>query len=124
VYEGDAGLRQAFAQHLAGAFSTAHGPESASRSLRDLLCCLPRVEALPELGYDRVFRVIIMAFLDRHSLDLRSVRKSCVHIAHPSGERMIPFDTYNLFYRDELESTVLAGLRGESPLVGLGRGPR
>ncbi len=124
VYEGDAGLRQAFAQNLAGAFSTAHGPESASRSLRDLLCCLPRVEALPELGYDRVFRVIIMAFLDRHSLDLRSVRKSCVHIAHPSGERMIPFDTYNLFYRDELEATVLAGLRAESPLVGLGRGPR
>jgi uncharacterized radical SAM superfamily Fe-S cluster-containing enzyme len=115
-------MRQAFAQRLAGAFSTAHGPEGASSSLRDLLCCLPRVEALPSLGYDRVFRVIIMAFLDRHSLDLRSVRKSCVHIAHPSGDRMIPFDTYNLFYRDGLEAGVLAELRAEGPLVALGRG--
>jgi len=26
-----------------------------------------------------------------------------VHIAHPDGKRVIPFDTYNLFYRDDLE---------------------
>ena len=58
-----------------------------------------------------VFRIVIMKFLDRHDLDLRSVRKSCVHIAHPDGKRIIPFDTYNLFYRDELEQTVLAPLR-------------
>jgi uncharacterized radical SAM superfamily Fe-S cluster-containing enzyme len=30
------------------------------------------------------------------------VKKSCVHIAHPDG-RIIPFDTFNLFYRDEKE---------------------
>ena len=52
-----------------------------------------------------------MKFLDRHDLDLRNVRKSCVHIAHPDGKRSIPFDTYNLFYRDDLERTVLAPLR-------------
>jgi uncharacterized radical SAM superfamily Fe-S cluster-containing enzyme len=39
------------------------------------------------------------------------VKKSCVHIVHPDG-RLIPFDTYNLFYRDGLERTRLAPLRG------------
>ncbi len=112
VYEGDRGLTQA----IFGAFSTAHGPEAAAGALRDLLCCLPRVEALPSLGYDRVFRVIIMQFLDRHSMDLRSVRKSCVHIAHPDGKRVMPFDTYNVLYRDGLEREVLAPLRGLVPL--------
>jgi hypothetical protein len=33
-----------------------------------------------------------------------------VHIAHPDG-RMIPFDTYNLFYRDQLEAEILQPLR-------------
>jgi uncharacterized radical SAM superfamily Fe-S cluster-containing enzyme len=35
-----------------------------------------------------------------------------VHIVHPDG-RIIPFDTYNMFYRDERERTLLARLRGE-----------
>ena len=51
-----------------------------------------------------------MQFIDAHSLDLRSVKKACVHIVHPDG-RLIPFDTYNLFYRDALEQTRLAPLR-------------
>jgi len=38
------------------------------------------------------------------------VKKTCVHIAHPDG-RIIPFDTYNMFYRDEKERTLLASLR-------------
>ena len=38
----------------------------------------------------------------RYSFDVRSVKKTCVHIVHPDG-RLIPFDTYNLFYRDDLE---------------------
>jgi len=29
----------------------------------------------------------------------------------PPRERLIPFDTYNLFYRDDLEQTRLAPLR-------------
>ena len=41
-----------------------------------------------------------MQFIDAHSFDLRAVKKSCVHIAQPNGE-LIPFDTYNLFYRDD-----------------------
>jgi uncharacterized radical SAM superfamily Fe-S cluster-containing enzyme len=107
VYEGDAALRA----ELFRAFSTHHSPVSAAGALHRLLCCLPGIGSATPLAYDQVFRVIIMQFLDRHSLDLRSVRKSCVHIAHPDGRRVIPFDTYNLFYRDDLEQRVLAPLR-------------
>jgi hypothetical protein len=52
------------------------------------------------LSYDNIFRIIIMQFIDAHSFDVRSVKKTCVHIVHPDG-RLIPFDTYNLFYRDQ-----------------------
>lgn len=113
IYEGDREAVGAMAEKIFGAFSTGHGPEGASHALRDLLCCLPRVEALPELGYDRVFRVVVMAFLDRHTLDLRSVRKSCVHVATPNGERMIPMDTYNIFYRDAPAPSALVTLARE-----------
>ena len=63
------------------------------------------------LGYANVFRIIIMQFLDARAFDVRSVKKSCVHIVHPDDGRLIPFDTYNLFYRDSLEKTRLAPLR-------------
>jgi uncharacterized radical SAM superfamily Fe-S cluster-containing enzyme len=43
-------------------------------------------------------------------MDIRSVKKTCVHIVHPDG-RIIPFDTYNLFYRDGRERQVLTELR-------------
>jgi uncharacterized radical SAM superfamily Fe-S cluster-containing enzyme len=55
--------------------------------------------------------VLIVQFVDAYSFDVRLIKKTCVHIAHPDGKRLIPFDTYNLFYRDDLEHTRLAGLR-------------
>ncbi|MNO00848.1 hypothetical protein D3C81_2208210 [compost metagenome] len=71
--------------------------------------------AVPEnISYDNVFRVIIMQFLDPYNFDVRSVKKSCVHIVHPDG-RIIPFDTYNMFYRGEQERK-LAELRAEFDL--------
>jgi uncharacterized radical SAM superfamily Fe-S cluster-containing enzyme len=91
-------------------FATNHSPQSGMSTLRDLLCCLPHVEAPAGLGYQNLFRVIIMQFIDAHAFDVRSVKKTCVHIVHPDG-RLIPFDTYNLFYRDDLESTRLTSLR-------------
>ena len=54
------------------------------------------------IDYANIFRVLIVQFMDAFSFDVRSVKKSCVHIVHPDG-RIIPFDTYNLFYRDEKE---------------------
>ncbi len=106
VYEEDRGLRNAIFK----LFATNHSPESGARSLRDLLCCLPRIAAGPGLSYENVFRVLIMQFIDAHAFDVRSVKKTCVHIAHKDG-RLIPFDTYNLFYRDDLETRRLAPLR-------------
>lgn len=92
-------------------FSTAHSPASSALSLKNLLCCLPMVAVPEHIGYDNVFRVIIMQFLDPYNFDVRSVKKSCVHIVHPDG-RIIPFDTYNMFYRDGKEER-LAELRRE-----------
>ncbi|MGH7213376.1 MAG: radical SAM protein [Tepidisphaeraceae bacterium] len=97
VYERSAELRN----QLFKLFSTGASPTSSATSLKQLLCCLPEV-CVPDgsgLTYDNLFRVIIMQFLDPHNFDVRSVKKSCVHIVHPDG-RIIPFDTYNLFYRD------------------------
>ncbi|PWK07000.1 radical SAM protein [Tumebacillus permanentifrigoris] len=84
-------------------FSTNHSPESQTLSLKNLLCCLPMVAVPDQLSYDNVFRVLIMQFLDPHNFDVRSVKKSCVHIVHPDG-RIIPFDTYNIFYRGDKEA--------------------
>ena len=100
-------------------FATNHSPASSAATLRDLLCCLPAIKAPDELGYANLFRVLIMQFIDAHAFDVRSVKKTCVHIAHPDG-RMIPFDTYNLFYRDHLEAEVLQPLR----LLSIANGPR
>ena len=95
-------------------FSTAHSPESGAAALQDLLCCLPLINGPESLGYERVFRVLIVQFLDPQSFDVRSVKRSCIHFAQPDG-RMIPFDTFNLFYRGERERAVLANLRANSP---------
>jgi uncharacterized radical SAM superfamily Fe-S cluster-containing enzyme len=109
VYEQDDRVRDGILK----LFATNHSPESSAGSLRDLLCCLPRVTAPSGLGYANIFRVLIMNFIDAQSFDVRSVKKTCVHIVHPEDGRLIPFDTYNLFYRDGLEQTRLAPLREE-----------
>jgi 7,8-dihydro-6-hydroxymethylpterin dimethyltransferase len=98
IYEKNDGLRE----RLFAAFSTGHSPASAATSLKQLLCCLPLVPVPGTITYENVFRVIIMKFLDAYDMDVRSVKKTCVHIVHPDG-RIIPFDTFNLFYRDRKE---------------------
>ncbi|HEY1293847.1 MAG TPA: radical SAM protein [Chloroflexota bacterium] len=106
LYEQDDSIKQAIFK----LFSTNHSPQSQANRLRDLLCCLPQVAVPDGLGYANVFRLMIVQFIDAHSFDVRSVKKTCVHIVHPDG-RLIPFDTYNLFYRDDLEDTRLEPLR-------------
>ena len=115
VFETDDGLQE----HLFKVFSTNHSPQSSATTLRELLCCLPDVAVPQGLGYENLFRLIIMQFIDAQAFDVRSVKKTCVHIAHPDG-RIIPFDTYNLFYRDHLEREVLEPLRRERELVAIG----
>jgi len=110
IYEQDPAVRD----HIFKLFSTNHSPQGQADSLRELLCCMPKVLAPQNLGYQNLFRVLIVQFIDAQAFDLRSIKKTCVHIAHPDGERLIPFDTYNLFYRDGLEQTRLAPLRALS----------
>ena len=95
-FERDPALRE----QLIRLFATNLAPEAQAACLSELLCCLPRVDA-PDLGYENVFRVLIVRFMDRHDLDLRALKKSCVHMARPDG-KMIPFETWNLFYRQGL----------------------
>lgn len=119
MYEQNTALRG----ELFRLFSTAASPGSSALSLKQLLCCLPQVQVPGNIGYDNVFRVIIMQFLDAWNFDVRSVKKTCVHIAHPDG-RIIPFDTYNLFYRDGKEEMLSALRRETSPqtvLAAVGR---
>jgi uncharacterized radical SAM superfamily Fe-S cluster-containing enzyme len=106
LYEQEPAVREG----LFKLFATNHSPQSQAGTLRELLCCLPKVFVPDNISYENIFRVIIMQFIDAHSFDVRSVKKTCVHIVHPDG-RLIPFDTYNLFYRDGLEQTRLAPLR-------------
>lgn len=109
LYEQESAVRE----NLFKLFATNHSPRSGAGSLRELLCCLPKVFVPEQITYDNVFRLIIMQFIDAHSFDVRSVKKTCVHIVHPDG-RLIPFDTYNMFYRDGLEHTRLAPLRART----------
>jgi uncharacterized radical SAM superfamily Fe-S cluster-containing enzyme len=116
VFEEDESVRRGVFE----LFSTAHSPESGAASLRDLLCCLPKISAPAGLTYENIFRILIIQFIDAYAFDVRSVKKTCIHIVHPDG-RLIPFDTYNLFYRDALEQTRLAPLRRAlEPLTKLG----
>ena len=66
--------------------------------LSSLFCCLPGIEAPASLSYKDTFKVAIIQFLDRYNFDIGTVKRSCIHFATPDG-RMIPFDTYNSFYR-------------------------
>ena len=58
----------------------------------------PQVAAPASLAYEHTFRVVISQFLDRFNFYLGTVKRSCVHFVEPDG-RIIPFDTYNTFYR-------------------------
>jgi len=97
TYEYDGSLKQ----HALKIFSTALSVDDAAGPLHTLLCCLPTIKA-PDLTYKNLFRIIIMHFMDAHDFDVRAVKKSCVHIVHKDG-RLIPFETMNIFYRDNKE---------------------
>jgi len=113
LYEQEPVVLSNLRDNLFKLFATNHSPQSSAGTLRELLCCLPKLLAPEAVTYENIFRIIIMQFIDAHSFDVRSVKKTCVHIVHPDG-RLIPFDTYNLFYRDGLEQTRLDPLRKQA----------
>ncbi len=95
AFESFPALREAVFDLLS--LSTA-ASDSADR-LGQVLCCLPQA-AIPEtITYADTFRIVILEFMDRHNFDVGGVKRSCMHFVQPDG-RIIPFDTFNLFYRD------------------------
>lgn len=98
VYEQDEALHK----HMLSIFSTGISVDKVQDNFKELLCCLPQIHA-PGLGYDNLFRIIIMRFIDAWDFDVRAIKKSCVHIVHKDG-RIIPFETMNLLYRDDKEN--------------------
>jgi uncharacterized radical SAM superfamily Fe-S cluster-containing enzyme len=80
-------------------FSLSSGANNASQRLAEFLCCLPKAEVPAGLSYENVFRVAIVQFMDRFNFCVGGVKRSCIHFVTPNGQ-IIPFDTYNLFYRD------------------------
>jgi 7,8-dihydro-6-hydroxymethylpterin dimethyltransferase len=88
-------------QQMIDIFSTGISVDRVEENMKQLLCCLPQIQA-PGLSYENLFRIIIMRFIDAYDFDVRAIKKSCVHIVHKDG-RIIPFETMNLFYRDDKE---------------------
>lgn len=106
VYEQDTQVQQ----QLLKVFSTGVSVDAVQEDFNQLLCCLPFVKG-EGLDYTNLFRIIIMRFIDAYDFDVRAIKKSCVHIVSKDG-KIIPFETMNLFYRDDkaLELNRLRGL--------------
>jgi 7,8-dihydro-6-hydroxymethylpterin dimethyltransferase len=80
-------------------FSLATAECNNPEKLEALLCCLPDIPVPAGMGYENIFRIAIVEFLDAYNFCIGRVKRSCIHFVTPAGQ-IIPFDTYNLFYRD------------------------
>jgi len=94
VFEHDEKLKN----HMLNLFSTGISVDCANNEFGELMCCLPKVQS-DYLDYSNLFRIIIMNFMDPLDFDVRAVKKSCVHIVSDKM-KIIPFETMNIFYRD------------------------
>ena len=104
VFEHDEQLKQ----HMLNLFSTGVSVDCAEDTFGELMCCLPRVQS-DHLNYNNLFRIIIMNFMDPLDFDVRAVKKSCVHIVSDKM-KIIPFETMNIFYRDNKIDNIRAKL--------------
>jgi len=80
-------------------FSLSVGEGTITEKMTALLCCLPEVPVPEGLDYSSIFRVAVIGFMDRHNFSVASAKRSCIHFVTPNGQ-IIPFETYNLFYRN------------------------
>jgi uncharacterized radical SAM superfamily Fe-S cluster-containing enzyme len=97
TFEGQSEMRRLLVELL----SLSCAGQQSANVLHEVLCCLPLVEAPAAIGYDRVFRVTVVSFLDRFNFCLSAVKRSCIHFVTADG-RIIPFDTYNMLHRPGL----------------------
>ena len=84
--------------------------------LNALLCCLPEVPVPEGIGYENIFRIAIVEFMDQHNFCIGRVKRSCIHFVTPNGQ-IIPFETYNMFYRDAAARQRMAVSRGDSGAI-------
>jgi hypothetical protein len=105
----------ALRQRFIDLFSLSSGPCNAPERLAEFLCCLPSFETPAGLSYENVFRVAIVQFMDRFNFCLGGVKRSCIHFVTPAGQ-IIPFDTYNLFYRDGRIEGIRARLKAQAQM--------
>ena len=96
----------ALRQKIMDLFSLATAQANTEEKLAGLLCCLPQAMVPEEISYANSFRVVILQFLDRYNFDLGTVKRSCVHFVTEEGQ-IIPFDTYNSFYRAGAEGAAV-----------------
>jgi len=91
-------------------FSLSTTPQCTPERLEALLCCLPEAPVPEGIGYENLFRIAIVEFMDAHNFCIGRVKRSCAHFVTPAGQ-IIPFETYNLFYRDGEIDGIRARLR-------------
>ena len=51
--------------------------------------------------------------MDHHNFCISRVKRSCIHFVTPNGQ-IIPFETYNMFYRDAAARKRMAVSRGQA----------
>jgi uncharacterized radical SAM superfamily Fe-S cluster-containing enzyme len=59
-----------------------------------LFCCWPSFLRPQDMGYENVFRVVIMEFTDIYNFDTTNIKRECNFMIEPN--RAIPFSTYNM----------------------------
>ena len=66
----------------------------ANKVKSKLFCCWPSFLSPKDMGYENVFRVVIMEFSDAINFDSTNIKRECNFIIKP--DRAIPFSTHNM----------------------------
>jgi hypothetical protein len=59
-----------------------------------LFCCWPSFLSPADMGYENVYRIVIMEFSDIYNFDTINIKRECNFMIEP--KRVIPFSTYNM----------------------------
>ncbi|KIM10777.1 MAG: hypothetical protein KU37_08580 [Sulfuricurvum sp. PC08-66] len=74
---------------------TAMGEAIVSDKIKQkLFCCWPSFLAPSDMGYEHVYRIVIMEFSDSYNFDTTNIKRECNFMIEPN--RAIPFSTYNM----------------------------
>ncbi|PID83788.1 radical SAM protein [Candidatus Gracilibacteria bacterium] len=69
---------------------------------QQLFCCWPDFLAPKNMGYENVFRIVIMEFTDAYNFDSTNIKRECNFMIEPN--KAIPFSTYNMIYGPKIEA--------------------